>query len=104
MHFFTQQTFAWYLIWSDGLNVDETKRELNDKYQVLGLQEAVLEEAYLSFFGLNRQKTKTAVVYMLNLRNSECIQIEVGLMESWSHPWTKYIKSFEYYYYGFGIF
>lgn len=66
---FIQQAFAQYLIQSNGFNVDETKGEIRDKSKVPGLQGAVLDEVYLSFFGLDRQKMKRTIVYALNLRN-----------------------------------
>lgn len=55
MYFFILHTFVQYLIQSGGFFVDKTKGEISDKYQVPGLQDAVMDEVYVSFFGFNRK-------------------------------------------------
>lgn len=68
MYFFTLQTFVQYLIQAGGFFVDKTKGERSDKYQVPGLQDAVLDEVHVSFFGFNR-KGKELLCALLNSRN-----------------------------------
>lgn len=50
MYFFILQTFVQYLIQSGRFFVDKTKGEISDKYQVPGIQDAVLDKVYANFF------------------------------------------------------
>lgn len=79
MYFFILQTFVQYLIQSGGFFVDKTKGEISDKYQVPGIQDAVLDKVYANFFGLT-EKEKSYCVH--NEFEKPIMHSNGGMMES----------------------